>query len=224
MRCRRLECLATFRWSKDIQRSQQRERKRSGLQGLFKRLKENPNTSKENANPPKPEIPPTWLSVVGHRQFMARLPTSMKTLRKEDGKDGKYFGPTDEEPLLAGEVNSGNRWGKTGLPLEMWSLLFGCLILAVWHWYCCANGSIHRSPKLLAYFAPVPRMQHTVLIFIGSLILAFLSLVLWLSIFGGCRDGASHANCDGDERYRTGDLFFRLSRSCGQLPPTARLG
>ena len=144
-------------------------------------FEENPNPHKENANPPKPEIPPTWLSVVGHRQFWPLAYLNEDT-EKEEGQDGKYFGPTDKESLLAGEVNSGNRWGKTGLPLEIWGLLFGCLILAVWHWYCCANGSIHRSPKLLAYFAPVPRMQHSVLIFIGSLILAFLSIVLWLSI------------------------------------------
>ena len=183
---------------------------------------ENPNPSKENANPPKPEIPPTWLSVVGHRQFWPLAYLNEDT-EKEEGRDGKYFGPTDKESLLAGEVNSGNRWGKTGLPLEIWGLLFGCLILAVWHLYCCANGSIHRSPKAAclfrsgsadAAFSPDFHRQ------LDSRLPVHRPLALH---FGARRDGVSHANSDGDERYHTGDLFFRLSRSCGQLPPTARL-
>jgi hypothetical protein len=125
------------------------------------------------------ERPPTWLTVVGNRQFWPLAFLDDQTLKYE----GQHHGPTQSGSLLKTETNRyGNRWGRTGLPLELWGLLGACFFLALWHWYCCANGSIHRPPKLRAYFAPVPRLQHSVLIFIGSLVLAFLALNLWLMV------------------------------------------
>ncbi|HZD30054.1 MAG TPA: hypothetical protein VE779_00180, partial [Candidatus Angelobacter sp.] len=135
----------------------------------------------ENSDPPATnhESPATWLTVVGHRQFwpLAYLNDQTQVLAGED------HGPTHKEPLLLPEPNRfGNHWGKTSLPLEAWGLLSACFFVAAWHWYCCSKGSIHRPPKLLAYFAPVPRLQHAVLIYIGSLILAFLAINLWCCI------------------------------------------
>jgi len=125
------------------------------------------------------ERPPTWLTVVGHRQFwpLAYLNDQTET------EGGKNYSPSQKETLLQAEPNrDGNRWGTTGLPLEMWGLLIAGFFLALWHCYCCSKGSIHRPPKLLAYFAPVPRLQHAVLIFIGSLLLAFLAINQWVLV------------------------------------------
>ncbi len=136
--------------------------------------------------------PPTWITVVGHRQFwplailneMSEVNNCkskfVRFLLGTAGRDclPQPYGPRTPSLLEPGSVDP-VPLRRTGLPGEMWALLMGCAILAWWHYYCCSHGSIFRPPRLLAYFAPVPWLQHTVLIFLGGLLLGYLDLSLW---------------------------------------------
>jgi hypothetical protein len=64
------------------------------------------------------------------------------------------------------------------LPGEMMALLIVCVTLSVGHGLLCWKGSMIGTPRVRAYFAPVPRIQHPVLVFWGSLILGLLALTL----------------------------------------------
>ena len=64
----------------------------------------------------------------------------------------------------------------------MSGLLAFCVVLGFWHLYCCWNGSIIRPPRVRAYFAPIPRVQHTSLIFIGGLLLGLLAVTLFFAV------------------------------------------
>jgi len=70
------------------------------------------------------------------------------------------------------------RRGVRTLPGEMIALLLGCVFLSLWHLYCCWKGSIVRPPRARTYFAPIPRVQHTLVIFIGSVVLGFFGVVI----------------------------------------------
>jgi len=130
--------------------------------------------------------PATWLTVVGHRQFWPLAVLNEHT-EVEDNAAGTGFGPYGPASLLKLEPvdTTPSRSRTAGLPGEMWGLLLACMFLALWHYYCCARGSIFRPPRLRAYFAPIARLQHTLLIFIGSLLLGYLGATLWFVVVFG---------------------------------------
>ncbi len=139
--------------------------------------------------------PPTWITVVGHRQFwplailneMSEVTDcKAKFFSLSRGRTGSNclpqpYGPRTPSLLEPAPVEP-VPLHRTGLPGEMWALLAACALLALWHYYCCSHGSIFRPPRLLAYFAPVPWLQHTVLIFLGTLLLGYLSISLWFVV------------------------------------------
>ena len=145
--------------------------------------------------------PATWVSVVGHRQFWAVAVLNDNTEREGDGTQAKY-GPTDEslldpeEPEPESSSTQGGwfaplqQWlNKKGaiLPGEMTGVLFFCAAFSLWHLYCCAKGSIIRPPRARAFFAPVPRVQHTLLIFLGSLVLGLLATTIAFTLVQGAQ-------------------------------------
>ena len=127
--------------------------------------------------------PPTWVTVVGHRQFWPLAVLSETTDVDADGKT--HFGPFGTSLLQPQSVEHDAPRRQGRLPDEMWALLLFCLVLGGLHYYFCANASLYRPPRMRANFAPVPRLQHTALIFIGSLLLAFLLASLCLMIWFG---------------------------------------
>jgi hypothetical protein len=138
---------------------------------------------------PASRRPPTWITVVGHRQFWPLA--ILNEMSEVNECKPKLFGlipaSADCRPLPYGPTTASllepapvepAPMRRTGLPGEMWGLIIGCTLLAAWHYYCCSHGSIFRPPRLLAYFSPVPWLQHTVLIFLGSLFVGYLGLSL----------------------------------------------
>jgi hypothetical protein len=138
--------------------------------------------------------PPTWVTVVGHRQFWP-VAVLNETSQVDDCKPNfnpfahrsdapcvaKPYGPRTASLLEPAPVDPVPR-SRTGLPGEMWAVLMACALIALWHYYCCSYGSTFRPPRLLTYFAPVPFLQQTTLIFIGSLLLGYLGLSLWFVV------------------------------------------
>lgn len=111
--------------------------------------------------------PATWLTVIGHRQFWPVAVINSFTLQPSAA--GSIL-PTncdleDTRIAIAGDPNPMAR-----LPVEFWVLLILCLFWALFHLLWCWRGSISPQPApfRLAYFAPVPRWQHSVLIGLGS--------------------------------------------------------
>ena len=126
--------------------------------------------------------PATWVSVVGHRQFwpVAVLNEQTEVDAASDSAKGR-FGPSGASLLKAEVPQTGDQGPAPrtlGLPGEMAGLLAVCVILSLWHWYCCAKGSIIRPPRVRAYFAPIPKVQHASLIYLGSLLLGLLGVTL----------------------------------------------
>ncbi len=140
--------------------------------------------------------PATWVTVVGHRQFwpIAVLNEATEVDTAEDGKTVGY-GPGDfsllhpELPDPVASTNSAAVSATRGavLPGEMSALLTFCAVLGMWHFYCCWSGSLFRPPRLRAYFAPIPRVQHPTLIFIGGLLLGLLAVTLFFAVTLGSR-------------------------------------
>ncbi len=127
--------------------------------------------------------PATWITVVGHRQFWPVAVLNSNT-QPEDPKLDAH-GPAHSsllEPAVEVFVPS---LQKTGLPGEMVGLLIICLMLGLWHMYCCWKGSIIGTPRARAYFAPIARMEHPILVFLGSLLIGYLGLLLALSLRRG---------------------------------------
>jgi hypothetical protein len=142
------------------------------------RMEPNPDESL-----PANRRPATWVTVVGHRQFWPLAVLNEHTELEDDA--GPAYGPASESLLQPEPGNAGHSSGRTGLPGEMSGLVGFCVLISLWHLYCCANGSIFRPPRLRAYFAPIPRLQHTALIFIGSLLLGLLGVSLWFALAPG---------------------------------------
>ena len=131
--------------------------------------------------------PPTWVLVVGHRQFW---PLALLNSNTQPGisKDRSLLEP--EEPAsIAGSPQGKPPTALPSLPLpgEMLWLLAFCLALGAWHLYCCARGSIVGSPRVRAYFAPIPGLQHPALIFVGSLFIGYLGVLLAFSLKSGIK-------------------------------------
>ncbi len=122
--------------------------------------------------------PATWISVVGHRQFWPLAVLNSNTEREAPA-----------EPSLLKPEDPKNKFlpvqRKVQFPGEMVGLLAFCLMLGFWHVYCCWKGSIIGSPRVRAYFAPIPRLQHLILIFLGSLVIGYLGILLALSLKSG---------------------------------------
>jgi hypothetical protein len=116
--------------------------------------------------------PPTWVSVVGHRQFWSIAALNSETLI--DGPEGSSL--LDGEPTNCYQ----KLMGRSGviLPGETTGLLSLCLILSLWHFLCCSKGSITGAPRARTYFAPVDKPQHVSLIFLGSLVIGMMGVML----------------------------------------------
>jgi hypothetical protein len=104
--------------------------------------------------------PATWLTVIGHRQFWPVAVLNSYTLQKEPA-------------VIVPNV-------MPALPVEFWMLLTICLAWGLLHFLWCARGSISPvpAPFRLAYFAPIPRPQHTALIAFGSALVASVAVVV----------------------------------------------
>ncbi|HEX4133562.1 MAG TPA: hypothetical protein VHY84_02990 [Bryobacteraceae bacterium] len=92
---------------------------------------------------------PTWLSVIGRRQFWPLA-------------------------VLNGNVDS----TVLKLPTIIWLVVIACAVWGVFHWYWCSGRSIKGSRRARTYFAPISRWQHPALIAFGSLLLAMLAVVI----------------------------------------------
>jgi len=135
--------------------------------------------------------PATWITVVGHRQFwpIAVLNEVTEVEKMSDGNTASY-GPgssslleaeySKPDPAAASEPVNASR--GAALPGEMSGLLAFSAIVALCHVGLCWFGSITRPPRLRAYFAPIPRVQHTALIFIGGLLLGLLAVILFFAV------------------------------------------
>jgi hypothetical protein len=135
--------------------------------------------------------PATWVTVVGHGQFWAIAMLNDSTETEEEQK----FGPAPQSILVpeagSAKPRSGGAGGRRrGLPDEMAGLLAACALLGLWHLYGCWNGSILRPPRMRAYFAPIPKVQHTILIFLGSLIVSFVAVTLYFVLLPGWRSSS----------------------------------
>lgn len=129
--------------------------------------------------------PATWISVVGHRQSwpiavlnedsQESLLVSASPIQVEDAQAKPFWGVQ-----LPYWIQSVQKWLERGAPLpwEMAGLLIFSLALSAWHLYCCRSGSITGVPRILTYFAPLPKQQHTGLVLLGSLVLGVLGVVL----------------------------------------------
>jgi hypothetical protein len=124
--------------------------------------------------------PATWISVVGHRQFWPVAVLNSQT--QPDGpKHPSLLEPEELSPASGSSEAKRPSWfRRTGMsvPGEMVGLLALCVTLGAFHMFCCWKGSIIGFPRVRAYFAPIPRMQHLVLIFLGSLIIGYLGVLL----------------------------------------------
>ncbi|HEY4901729.1 MAG TPA: hypothetical protein VIH91_13015 [Terriglobales bacterium] len=135
--------------------------------------------------------PATWVTVVGHRQFWP-IAVLNEATEVETSKDGNRvgYGPGElsllqpEFPEAGASANSGPVGASRGavLPGEMSALLLFCAVLGLWHFYCCWYGSTFRPPRVRAYFAPIPHVQHPTLIFIGGLLLGLLAVTLFFAV------------------------------------------
>jgi hypothetical protein len=135
--------------------------------------------------------PPTWVTVVGHRQFwplavlnemsqVSKCKSNVFSLWR--GSGDCYYGPVTSTTLLQAEPVEPVPLRRSALPGDMWAVVVSSIVLAFWHYYCCSHGSLFRPPRLLAYFAPVPWLQQTALIFIGSLLIGYLGVSLWFVV------------------------------------------
>jgi hypothetical protein len=121
--------------------------------------------------------PATWLTVIGHRQFWPVAVLNSFTLKVSEPKSLLASKP---EPNDSRNCPSSGCHAVQFLPVEFWILLIVCFFWGFFHNRWCASGSISPvpAPFRLAYFAPVPRAQHSALIAFGSWLVAAASLVV----------------------------------------------
>ena len=135
--------------------------------------------------------PATWISVVGDRQFWPVAVLNSNTLTNDDPNPGA--GRPNDRSLLEKEdspsaTSQAAPFVRIHLPGEMIGLIAICLMLGLWHWYCCRKGSVVGFPRVRANFAPIPKPQHLLLIFLGSLTISYLGMTLALSMLIGLGD------------------------------------
>jgi hypothetical protein len=123
---------------------------------------------------PENQRPPTWVTVIGHRQFWPLAVLNSYTLASDQAtgtlrpsiyrKDQYPIPPSDPKPFH--------------FPPVMSVTLIVCLGWSVIHLYYCWVGSLVRSTRPTAYFTPIPRWQHPALITLGSLLLVLLAVTV----------------------------------------------
>jgi hypothetical protein len=121
--------------------------------------------------------PATWLTVIGHRQFWPVAVLNSYTL---DGSSKDSILPKYSELNDPRIAVFGNPKPMGQLPVDFGVVVFLCLVWSVLHLLWCMRGSISPVPWQfrLAYFAPVPRCQHAVLIGFGSVVVASLAVII----------------------------------------------
>ena len=121
--------------------------------------------------------PPTWLTVIGHRQFWPVAVLDSNTLAASKANSLLQTVPLPDNPSIS---IHGDPIPMGIVPIEFWMLLLLCLAWSFMHLLWCARGSISPLPATfrLAYFAPVPRWQHPALIGFGSMLIAAVAVVL----------------------------------------------
>jgi hypothetical protein len=123
-----------------------------------------PSSCEEKANIlhcsyPEPAV---WLSVIGMNRFWPLAPlVSHKVSLTESVPGGKN---TPSQGLLAP-------------PLVMKLCLLGLLGFAIFHFFCCAQGSYMAKPSFRAYFATSGDPRQITLIALGSSLVAYLGIV-----------------------------------------------
>jgi hypothetical protein len=118
--------------------------------------------------------PATWVSVVGRRQFWPLAVLNSNTLSDPQfsGKLQPSLARGDGLPIEVGDRS------PLYLPTTMWMFILACFFWSAIHFYFCSKGSIMGSPRARAYFAPLPRWQHPVLIALGSVNLVTLAVAV----------------------------------------------
>jgi hypothetical protein len=127
--------------------------------------------------------PPTWLSVIGNEQFWPVAVLDERTVPLQAPKP-----PTSTLPFV--EMRTEYHPAEFLLPLTMFVCCVVILFWGCWHFFCCFFGS-HASlvrlrwlsfsmpsSRILSYFAPVPRWQHKVLVFIGCIIMGVMAILV----------------------------------------------
>jgi len=106
--------------------------------------------------------PATWLTVIGVNRFWPVA--SLGEFQSPAGADAP-----DEES---------NEPGRTLQMAPGMKVFFVALIaFALFHAWCCWYGSYTAKPNFLAHFASAGDMDHAVLVFFGSSLLAFIGIV-----------------------------------------------
>jgi len=136
--------------------------------------------------------PATWLTVIGVNRFwpIASLTASSKE-QEEDRAATKppsnaadahnrprasEASPTPADPGDAQEQpNEPGR--KLGIPPGMKMFFVILIVFSGFHAWCCWHGSYTAKPNFLAHFASAGDSSHTVLVFSGSCLLAFMAIV-----------------------------------------------
>jgi hypothetical protein len=121
--------------------------------------------------------PATWLTVIGHRQFWPLAVLNSHTL--PSSKQESILLPAYQLKGLPIAI-AGDAKPMQQLPIEFLVLIILCLFWALLHSTWNARGSISPVPSRfrLAYFAPIPRWQHSVLVAFGSAVVASVAVIL----------------------------------------------
>ncbi|HEY0701234.1 MAG TPA: hypothetical protein VGD60_00560 [Candidatus Acidoferrales bacterium] len=126
--------------------------------------------------------PGTWLTVIGHRQFwpMAVLnPYTLGGCAAQANTDVSLLPGAAEFKNLKLDTRDGDGQPLRHLPIEFLIFVVLMLVGSVLHLLWCACGSISPVPSAfrLAYFAPVPRRQHALLISLGCTVVAATAVI-----------------------------------------------
>jgi hypothetical protein len=153
------------------------------------------------SNRPENEVPPTWLTVIAHRQFWPVAALNPSTIQDAQNRwaplrrlrwllpllrDGSSSPPKPPPQILLTSTQRGDGGPqvpsdgrpKVRLPAAMIVLLMICIVWAGAHLYLCWEACPSGSPRARAYFAPTPHSQHAALIAFGGLSLAMVAVVV----------------------------------------------
>lgn len=136
--------------------------------------------------------PATWLTVIGVNRFwpIASLTTSRRELEEDqaatkppsdmvDAQDQPRPSEVSGTPAVAGDTQEQpNEPGrKLQIPPGMKLFFVILMLFSGFHAWCCWHGSYTAKPNFLAHFASAGDGRHTVLVFSGSCLLAFMAIV-----------------------------------------------
>lgn len=105
--------------------------------------------------------PYVWLSVIGVNRFWP-----LASLGPDPATSQTCPADKDSQPTA----------GRVGVPLVMQLALLALLAFSLFHLYCCASGSFMAKPSFRAYFAGKGDPKQTVLICLGSSLVAFAAI------------------------------------------------